>query len=321
MVGLFGIHFEEDGASRWVKKIEHEEGVPKFGDLSKFCEIGSFQFMRSGAGFLILEFDTINTSRALYGSLVQGPLLVVGLPEAGAFSKECLEIPTQLPELNFQQKLGHLYEDALAHLLEASLRVELLETNLQIQESRQNTVGELDYLIRDLSSGGLVHLELAVKFYLAVEIDEMMVFPGPDARDNYHRKLARLREHQLVLCRKYRDLLPEKYRGEEIEVKQLIYGSLFDHVDAGEPSVADFISPNCRRGKWLYQSELTNDFLKGREMRVVPKSLWPVPFELLDGFLLERWIGEKPVNRCVMLRVEEDESPYFVVPRGYPSLF
>lgn len=317
MVGLFGIYFEKNGASSWVEKIEHKECLPKFGDLSKFCEIGSVQFMWSGAGWVILELDTISTSRALYGSLVKSPLLVGALPEAGVFSKENLEIPALIPELNFQQKLGHLYEDALAQLLEASPWLELLETNLQIQESRQNTVGELDYLLRDLNSGGLVHLELAVKFYLAVNRGGGMVFPGPDARDNYHRKLARLRERQLVLTRKCRDLLPEKYRGEEIEAKQLIYGCLFDYINAREPAVADFISPNCRRGKWLYQSELTDDFLKGRKMSEVPKPLWPVPFEGLQEMALEEFLF--PVERCVMVMIAGDLCPYFVVPSGYPN--
>lgn len=266
---------------------------------------------------MILKFDPISTSRALYGSLVKSPLLVGALPEAGVFSKENLEVPELIPELSFQQKLGHLYEDALAYLLEASPWLELLETNLQIQESRQNTVGELDYLLRDLDSGGLVHLELAVKFYLAVKTGNEMVFPGPDARDNYHRKLARLREHQLVLTRKYRDYLPEKYRGEEIETKQLVYGCLFDHIDTAEPAMADFISSGCRRGKWLYQSELTDDFIKGRKMSVVPKPLWPVPFEGLQEMTLEEF--SYPVGRCLMVMIAGDLCPYFVVPSEYPN--
>ena len=267
---------------------------------------------------MILELDPHITSHALYRSLVESPLLVGALPEADVFSKGYLEISELIPELNFQQKLGHLYEDALAYLLEVSPRVELLEKNLQVQENRQNTFGELDYLLRDLESGTLVHLELAVKFYLAVETDDGMVFPGPDARDYYYRKLSRLREHQLVLTRKYRNHLPEIYQREDVETQQLIYGCLFDHLNSEELSKPDFISPKCRRGRWLYQDELTDNFINGREVSIVPKPLWPVSLEVLQGIALEQ--AELPISepRCMMVMIAGELCPYFVVPNDYP---
>jgi hypothetical protein len=58
------------------------------------------------------------------------------------------------------------------------------------------------------------------------------LLPGPDARDNYIRKLGKMRSHQLLLVRKYRDLLPETFRDEEIAVEQLVHGCTFKHVNA-----------------------------------------------------------------------------------------
>ena len=82
---------------------------------------------------------------ALVQSLLVSPLLVGDLPNADRFDRALLGSPDFVSELNFDQKLGHLYEDAMASLLIASPRVELVEKNLQLQRDRHSTVGELDF--------------------------------------------------------------------------------------------------------------------------------------------------------------------------------
>ena len=112
----------------------------------------------------------MTTSDAVFRSLLVSPLLVDDLPNAARLSRRGFVAPAVSVELNFDQKLGHLYEDALATVLAASPSIELLERNLQIQENIHSTVGELDFLIRD-GNGTLTHLELATKFYLAVKTE------------------------------------------------------------------------------------------------------------------------------------------------------
>lgn len=268
--------------------------------------------------FLVVKPDPLNQSYALLGSLMESPLLVGDLPEAAIFSRSRLAMPEVCPQFNFQQKLGHLYEDALAHLLAASPQIELLVKNLQVQVNRKNTVGELDYLLQLLGSEKIVHLELAVKFYLAVESDEGMFFPGPDARDQYHRKLARLRQHQLVLPKIYREYLPSEYQTKMIETQQLVYGCFFDHFDSPQVAEADFLNTRCRRGRWLRDSEAVH-YLGEKNVEQIPKPLWPVPFELLEKFELEEWKPVQKLESCVMVRVAGSCLPYFIVPDGYPD--
>lgn len=248
------------------------------------------------------------------------------LPNAARFDRDLLGGPAvkrlledaDPVQLNFDQKLGHLYEDALASLLSVSTGVELLEKNLQIQESKHSTVGELDFLLRtpdDL----LIHLELATKFYLAVKADDGVAYPGPDSRDNYDRKIDRLLSHQLTLVQRYKNCLPVAYRDSEIVVKQLIYGCLFDHVHAIEVSLPRFCNPGCRRGKWLRHSEVAEWFSEGAVFELVPKCLWPVPFDLLGQVELERWDPVEPVDRCQMIRVKGQVGAFFVAPDEFPK--
>jgi len=265
------------------------------------------------------EQATHTTVNALLRSILVGPLLVGDLPEAKCFCRSNLRQPEAVPNLNLQQKLGHLFEDALASLLVASNQVELLEKNLQLRDEARRTVGEMDFLVRELSNNALIHLELATKFYLAVETPSGIALPGPDARDNYFRKLARLRDHQLRLPIRFLSCLPPAYKSTPIMTQQLIYGCLFDHVDTAETFTPEFTPGNCRRGKWLHEQDCERHFGPDSKFEIIPKALWPVPFELLKDLDLEPWTPSKPIERCLMVRANWESTPYFVAPTGYPN--
>lgn len=265
-------------------------------------------------------------SKALFRSLIEQPPLIGDLPEAMSFPCQSLVFPRQSRTLNLQQKLGHLYEDALAVLLESTPRYDVLAQSLPIRKDAAHTLGELDYLLRDVVSDRTIHLELAVKFYLAVETDSGLQLPGPDARDHYFRKLEKMRSHQLVLVEKFRDLLAEPFREQEIDVQQLVHGCIFNHVQATAPAEAEFLNPNGRRGKWLYVGECADYFGEGALLQIIPKPLWPAPMKIIEGLELEKWQPDDKMDRCVMVRkVAEDGAkddagafPYFIAPTGYP---
>jgi hypothetical protein len=254
----------------------------------------------------------------LIRSLLDSPLLVGDLPMAAQFDRRGLSASTDIIELNFDQKLGHIYEDALASLLTSSSDIELVERNLQIRTDIHTTVGELDFLIRR-SGGTLTHVELATKFYLAIETEDGFAYPGPDARDNYQNKIERLLSHQLTLIERYKSDLPAAYRDETIDVKQLIYGCLFDHIGQTKRGSPPFCSPTCRRGKWLRHGEVPDHFPANSQFNLIPKYFWPVPTERLTNIKLERWYSSEPFERCVMICVEGDSLPYFVTPNEYPN--
>ena len=230
-------------------------------------------------------------------------------------------MPKDTPKLNLQQKLGHLYEDALTLLLEASARYDLLERNLQLQKDAHTTIGELDFLLSDLKSSDLIHLELATKFYLAVESESNsgIQLPGPDARDNYARKLHRMRSHQLPILTEHRDHLPDLYREETIVTQQLIYGCFFDHIHAKQEAQPPFSLTDGRRGRWLTADEALRHFAPNTKFEIIPKALWPVPLPGLVDVALEDWSPREPRTLFLMLRVGDEPTPYCVAPNGYPS--
>jgi len=266
-------------------------------------------------------------TQALLESLRSAPLLVDDLPEAVCFDRSKffsavkVEPTLPVPELNFSQKLGHLYEDALAHVLSSASDLDLLGQSVQIFDDNKITIGELDFILKDLVHKEFVHLEIAVKFYLIDYENGKPNYPGPDPRDNWLNKLARMREHQLQLVKLdyTKRCLLEKYGVDEVVTKHLIYGKLFDHYKADQKPCPPSMRADCQREVWMYLREWEAEF-EVNHVKVVPKCLWPVSvenlIENLDVVTREEFV-EEATQRCTMIWDERSQATQFVTPNTW----
>lgn len=263
-------------------------------------------------------------SRALLASLRDAPLLVGNLPEATSLDRALLGEPNARDCLNENQKLGHLYEDALRLLLNASDRLELLADHVQVFDSDQITLGEMDYILRDVRTQQLIQLELSVKFYLGVPTVEGWEFPGPDPHDNWQRKLQRMRTHQLSLSRRpeAQALLRERWGSDTVDVRQLIYGCLFYPMGAADCPLPESVRADCRKGRWLYEKDWERFFGSIDEVCIISKPLWPVTMTaaLREALPLQSVaeLRAASTERCVMFVLPDSEEPYFMVPNHWP---
>lgn len=264
-------------------------------------------------------------SKALFRSLSESPLLVEDLREASAW-RTSVSGAIDGAVLNFDQKLGHLYEDALELLIRESGRFELLAKNLQVFDALGRTIGEMDFVLRDRESDEVYQLELAVKFYLSVLLpDGTEEYPGPDPRDNWINKLERMRSRQLQLSKRdeARSLLKERFGVAALNVRQRIYGIIFDHISVDRVSSPPSVSVGCRRAKWLYVKEWHEFFGAADRLRIVPKCLWPV---VLDRELVEALeevsageLLEQAEQRGLMFWDQNSGEVYFLVPNQWPE--
>lgn len=117
----------------------------------------------------------------------------------------------KLPEIPENTILGKRAEYLYQWCIEQSLNYKLIAANVQINVPGK-TIGELDYLIKELKTGRIFHIELVYKFYCydpnssqkSVHLDhsqhiELSKYIGPNKRDNFVYKLDRLINHQLPL--------------------------------------------------------------------------------------------------------------------------
>lgn len=268
--------------------------------------------------------------RALYSdairhSLIRSPQMAATLPCSPTFPIANLTVPDNLPTLNFSQKLGHLYEDAFAQIIDHSTRYELIVQNLQIRDPNKITLGELDYVLADTHTGEFIHLELAIKFYLVHQHKGQTSYPGPNAQDNWQKKLQRLSQHQLTLTSHpvTQRNLKENYQINETSPRHLVHGTFFDHITATELPVPVGASPTARRARWLACQELQyhlpdscNRFL------IVPKPLWLCP---IDKILRQSLVSvdrqelvKLAQQRCTLFLTEECQQPLFLTPDDWP---
>lgn len=156
------------------------------------------------------------------------------------------------------RRLGLYFESLYACLLTDILGWDLLIRNLPIR-ARGITLGELDFIVRNVHTGEVEHHEIAVKFYLgyvppgSLASNNDVRWYGPNARDRLDLKTRRLLDEQ-----SQRTALPEtaaalQQQGiEQPQVSRIFMpGYLFYPLDT-QVQAAEWVPVNHLRGAWAY---------------------------------------------------------------------
>ena len=97
-------------------------------------------------------------------------------------------------------RVGAYFESLVESAFGATDGWSVLGANQTVKRERQ-TLGAFDLILRS-PAGEVQHWELAVKFYLGLPgAESMRDWLGPNQRDTLHRKVERMRSHQLPLSR------------------------------------------------------------------------------------------------------------------------
>ena len=122
-----------------------------------------------------------------------------GLP---SFNLTELQLET---DLNFALptniRLGHLVEKIVSELIKSSANYNVLYENIQLIEEKK-TIGEIDFIIEEIITKQVIHLELAYKFYLfdpSISSEPIKNWIGPNRNDSLSQKLDKLKQKQLPL--------------------------------------------------------------------------------------------------------------------------
>jgi hypothetical protein len=102
--------------------------------------------------------------------------------------------------INQYLRLGNRLERYFSFIIDQTKRYEVLLENYQVIQNKV-TLGELDFVLKDIDNQEVIHVELGAKLYLydpnkKVELDRWV---GPNRRDNLNKKLDKLKQVQLPL--------------------------------------------------------------------------------------------------------------------------
>ena len=163
----------------------------------------------------------------------------------------------------------------------------LVAHGLQVRASRNDTVGEFDFLL-NAGPDGLEHIEFATKFYLLLEGQGAGVegdasfdtFVGPNLADSLGRKMRKVFEQQLMLGSHpaAQAILPRPVT----TARALVKGWLF--YPAGSYLHMNGISARHCRGFWCAMDEV--GMLASEHYAILPRLQWLAPYRAADTDIL-----------------------------------
>ncbi len=149
----------------------------------------------------------------------------------------------------------------------------LVAHGLQVRATRNDTVGEFDFLL-DAGPDGVEHIEFATKFYLleGAAASRFDTFVGPNLADSLGAKMRKIFDKQLALGQHpaARDVLPRPV----VKARALVKGWLF--YPAGQLGEMAGISAQHCRGFWCALEEV--GALPAQQYVVLPKLQWLAPY-------------------------------------------
>ena len=221
-------------------------------------------------------------------------------------------------------RLGKYAEELLYFYFKNSPKYSLLGHNIQLIDDKL-TVGEIDYLLQENSTGNLIHLELAIKYFLKINIDGEDQWIGPSTKDNLSRKRNKLINHQLRLVEDYNRLIPAELQKKHFTPQLLLKGAEFIHLK--EYAITENPYKNAW---WLHIENLKNIHQENQQYSIVPnRKDWIFPFnhrlERMSFDLLEIELIDylKLQNEILISRFSEDGTPLdrgFVVHSNWPNI-
>lgn len=173
-------------------------------------------------------------------------------------------------------RFGHQMESLFLQIIEHMPNYELVMENLQIFDGK-TTLGELDFIVKNHTTEQLIHIELAVKFYLyEPNHHELAGFVGPNHHDSLLDKINKLKERQFPLLRhkQVKNLLESLgIKSENIEQNLCFKAFVFVPKDLELNPFAE-INNACIAGTYIKQEAFTESDFVEYEFHFPPKTDW-----------------------------------------------
>ncbi len=189
--------------------------------------------------------------------------------------------------------------------LRQSNNFELLAANLQIHSAKE-TLGELDYIVRNLKTEKIVHIELACKFYLYDEnagaLKEQK-WIGPNRKDSLFDKLEKVKLKQFPLL--YTAETIEKLTTIGIEMPSSQELCLKAFLFLPKKIAAEIFSKNikdCIVGHYIKPTDLEED--EAALYAIPTKKEWLLPIETLTN-----WYKFSDIKQLIDEQLKMNKSP------------
>ena len=201
------------------------------------------------------------------------------------FDVQQFEFP-QLDLMNFfpapfpnNIRLGHQMEYVFKQLLEYSEGYEVVLHNLPIRQDKI-TLGEIDFIVKDIKNNKLVHVELTYKFYIInPEIpDPLHQLIGPNMHDAFFAKMQKIKNKQFPLLHSdeaINVLINNNIYDINIEPQCCFKAQLFEPYENKSLNLLP-LNVNCIVGYWLRFDVFNTSEFTDNKFYIPSKSEWVI---------------------------------------------
>lgn len=230
-------------------------------------------------------------------------------------------IPDEIP-MNI--RLGHQMEHVFKQLIKHSKRYEILVHNLPIRDDNR-TLGEIDFILKNVETDQLIHVELTYKFYvidpkIEEPVDQLI---GPNRGDAFFAKVQKIRQKQFELLHSSEGVKTLKMNSIDHNVisHQVCYKTQLYIPKNTNNQLVTQLNTNCIYGYWISFENFNSEEYYSFRFYIPTKSEWVIePHENIvwndyDKTLIELQIRmqQKKSTMVWMKKSKSNFEKFFVV--------
>ncbi|MEP3209913.1 MAG: DUF1853 family protein [Maribacter sp.] len=238
-------------------------------------------------------------------------------PEIDLVAFQPREIPSTI-------RLGHQMEQLFKQLIDYCSAYEILLHNLPVKRGNR-TVGEIDFILKDVQTTQLIHIELTYKFYIInPEISEPVhQLIGPNRRDMFFTKMEKIKNKQFELLHSKegsKALYSNDINSNKLTHQACYKAQLFEPYKSNPIRIRP-LNTDCISGYWLRFERFQSSGFKAYQYYIPNKSQWVIEphkavswmphFETLLDINLQMLKENSPM--VWMRRSETEFEKFFVV--------
>lgn len=209
-------------------------------------------------------------------------------------------------QINPFLRLGNRLEKFFSFILKQSGKFEILFENLQIIDHK-TTLGELDFIVRNLITNEIIHIEMGVKLYLYLpeNNNDSEKFVGPNQRDALFFKLHKLRDEQFPLLYHPKTIKILQSKGIDVyEIQQQIFLKVRIYIPKELNEIPSNIKKENIYGYHISLKTFENEVYKNFQYFIPQKNDWIVSPQ--QG---EVWYSFEEVIQKIRKIHESNQSP------------
>ncbi|MFK7814290.1 MAG: DUF1853 family protein [Maribacter sp.] len=204
-------------------------------------------------------------------------------------------------------RLGHQIEYVFKQLIEFCPDYIVLLHNLPVKNNNR-TIGEIDFILSDVKSGQLIHVELTYKFYIINPeiLEPIHQLLGPNKHDAFFAKMEKIKNKQFQLLHTEegsKALIDNNIDSTKLIHRTCYKAQLFEPYGSNSIQIKP-LNTDCIVGYWLRFEDFNSEAFKKHHFYIPTKSQWVV-----NPHLEVQWLSHIETRIEINLHKLKEKAP------------